>query len=492
MFEADRGAGSAEAVTANAPICSNDACSRPGAPGICRPGGTCVALASRDCEPMADARALASDATVWFGAMFARSGDSAQFGAGESHAVDFARRDFAQVMSGPNSGRARPFGLVVCDAAADYHRAANHLVELGVPAVIGFYKASDALELVRSVFVPHRILAISSVNSNPLITRVPHPPGVSRLVWRTTYSTTTAAAALSAWVSDVVERTTREHGDGGPLRVAVIRPHEIAGDALSEVFLRTLRFNGATALGNAGNYRELTYEAEAPPGSAEYAAIEQALEGFAPHVILFAGPEAMIDAVFTPLEQHWPRARSYRPRYASVAFLSPAQLAFIGKSRDRRARFFGVAPVAQAATLRYVTHYNEVYPEKITLTSDPNSSYDAFYLLAFASYAIPEGEPVTGERLSQSFARFVPSGQPIEVGIAGVFDAYTALAGGKSIDLTGATGKLDFDLATGEPAFDMAILCPGVDEHGTASDGIESGLVYSAATKRLHGTMRCP
>ena len=492
MLDGDHRAAPAAAVTSSAPACSAAACSQPGAPGVCRPGVGCVALRSQDCEPMYDARALANDATVWFGAMFPRSGVGAPIGAGETNAVELARRDFAQVMSGANAGRARPFGLVVCDDAADFHRAAYHLVEVGVPAVIGFYKSSEALELVRSVFVPNRVLAISSVNSNPLITRVPHPTGVPRLIWRTTYSTASAAAALSAWIADAVEPAPRDHGDIGPLRVALVRPRELAGDALSEAFLRTLRFNGATALGNAGNYRELTYEAEAPTTSPEYAAIERALVAFAPHVILYAGPDAMIDAVFAPLEDHWPRAVHHRPRYASVGFLSEKQLAFIGTSRERRARFFGVSPVAQTATLRYVTHYNEVYPDKITLTIDPNSSYDAFYLLAYASYAIPEAEPVTGERLSQSFARFAPSGQPIEVGLAGIFDAYSALANGASIDLTGATGKLDFDLATGEPAFDLAILCPGVDDHGAASDGIESGLVYSAATRRLAGTMRCP
>lgn len=60
------------------------------------------------------------------------------------------------------------------------------------------------------------------------------------------------------------------------------------------------------------------------------------------------------------------------------------------------------------------------------------------------------------------------------------------------IDLTGATGKLDFDLATGEAPFDQAILCVGIDARGRASEGIESGLVYAADAKRLVGALRCP
>jgi hypothetical protein len=176
-----------------------------------------------------------------------------------------------------------------------------------------------------------------------------------------------------------------------------------------------------------------------------------------------------------------------------VAALSKELLGFIGASPERRRRFFGVTPVASTVSnARFVTHYNEVFEDKITRTIDPNSPYDAFYLLAFATYAIPRGEPVTGERLARAFGKLVPPGRPIDVGLAGIFDAYTALGQDASIDVTGATGNLDFDLATGESAFDQAILCVGVGGDGAASDGIESGLVYSAALHKLLGAMHCP
>jgi hypothetical protein len=58
--------------------------------------------------------------------------------------------------------------------------------------------------------------------------------------------------------------------------------------------------------------------------------------------------------------------------------------------------------------------------------------------------------------------------------------------------LNGATGKLDFDPARGEASFDHSILCVGVDGSGRASDGVASGLVYTGATQKLAGTMRCP
>lgn len=479
---------------------SNAACTGSGAPAICRPGEGCVALRSQDCEPLADARALASAATVWFGVMFPRTGpDAAAFGNADSNAVELARRDFAQTMSGASAARpidsARPFGLVVCDDAIDPRRAANHLVEVGVPAVIGFYSSVEAIDLTTSLFLPNRVLAIASLNANPLVTKVPHPDGVPRLVWRTTYISAAAATALSAWIAGELEPSLRGGGElaHGAMRVALVRPRGAAGAALSDAFFKTLRFNGKTALDNGPSYREMTFEAEAPSASPEYAAMRRELLAFAPHVVVYAGNAAIVEALFAPLEQHWPRNAQHRPRYASVGLLPRELLDFIGTNTDRRRRFFGVTSVSSTvANVRFVTHYNEVFPDKITRTINPNSAYDAFYLLAYASYAIPGTEPVTGERLSRAFGKLVPSGRPIEVGLAGIFDAYAALRKGESIDLTGATGKLDFDLATGEPAFDLAILCVGVDEQGRASDGIESGLVYSAAFDKLEGTMHCP
>ena len=483
-----------------APACSAAACSRPGAPGVCRPDVGCVALRSVDCEPLADARALASDATVWLGAMFPRTGPDATWGAREVNAVELARRDFAQVMSGASAAdtgeRVRPFGVLACDDAVDYHRAARHLADAGVPAVIGLFKAEEAIDLTTSLFIPRRILAIASLSANPLVTMVPHPPGVPRLVWRTTYNSAYAAAAIATWIAQDLEPSLRATGPDlahRALRIALVRPRNAAGDALGDAFLKKLQFNGASALDNGASYRELTTEAEAPKDAPAYARIQRELLAFAPDIILYAANTAIVDALFAPLEAQWPATTRHRPRYISVASLSKPLLDYIGTDHDRRGRFFGVTPVSSTTTnVRFVTHYNDVFPDDpITRTINPNSSYDAFYVLAYASYAIPRSEPITGDRLARAFARLVPPGTPIDAGIAGIFDAYAALSADRSIDFTGATGKHDFDLATGESAFDQAILCVGSDPLGKP-DGVESGLVYVARSKQLTGKLHCP
>jgi branched-chain amino acid transport system substrate-binding protein len=182
-----------------------------------------------------------------------------------------------------------------------------------------------------------------------------------------------------------------------------------------------------------------------------------------------------------------------RARFVTPAILSRAMLDLVGSDRDRRRRFFGLTTVSTTTTnARYVQHYNETFGDRITRTESPNSSYDAFYLLAYASYALAPDEPPTGANLARAIARLVPPGTPVDVGPSHIFEGFSALRAGKHVDLNGATGKLDFDLSTGDAPVDHAILCPNVDERGRAFDSIESGLVYEAATKKLVGALRCP
>jgi branched-chain amino acid transport system substrate-binding protein len=214
-----------------------------------------------------------------------------------------------------------------------------------------------------------------------------------------------------------------------------------------------------------------------------------------PHVIVFAGDNAFIDGVVRKVEERWPRAAKYRPRWIEPTVLHIDLFPFLGKDRERRRRFFGVTTASSTAVnARFVMHYNETFDDKSTRAFSPNSAYDAFYLVAYALYAQGDGA-VTGESLSRAIARLVPSQgahRTIDVGIAGIFDAYNALRRGENIDLNGATGPLDFDLATGESVFDQDVVCVGTDDRGLANDSIESGLVFDAREKKLRGAMKCP
>ncbi len=478
---------------------SNKACTESlGQPAVCRRDlGSCALLASEDCTVSAEPRDLESDDTIWIGAMFPKTGPEAEeHGIVNHNAVELARRDFAQVMAGLPGDRVRPLAVLSCDDTSNPKRVASHLVDgVGVAATIGFRTSVEAIELANSVFVPRGTLAISAINANPLVTSVPQPPRGPRLVWRTTYSTADAASAIGRLVEDVLEPSVRSEGRVGPnqtIRVASLRPKQAAGAALADALFAKLRYNGKGALENGADFHEIAFDADAPEGSPELTRATEQLLAYKPNVIIFAGGRAIVRSVFDPLETRWPVGPP-RPRYVSMAAIYPDVLELIGRDAGRRRRFFGVTPVADTpANARLVMYYSETFPEKITRTTSPNSTYDAFYFIAFASFAVRRDEPVSGERLADAFGRLLPPGRPVDVGIAGILDAYKTLQSGENVDVTGATGKLDFDLALGEAAFDHSILCVGIEPSGRAIDGVPSGLTYITATHKLEGQLRCP
>lgn len=436
--------------------------------------GVCVELASEDCRVLADEGALASDDTMWIGSMFPMTGaKAALYGLGNAHAVDLARRDFVEIMSGTAGQKvddaARPIGVVACDDATEPKRAAEHLAAVGVPAVIGFRDGVEMMDVASSVFVPKGVASLVATSTNPLVTRIPQPEG--RLVWRTTYSAVASATAVAAFV-----------GTAG--KTALVRFKNAQGAGLAEIVAREL-------VGAEERYRDLAFDPDAKDADVQYARVEKELEAFAPDAVIFGGDIPLIDNVLVPFERS-AHAAKRSPKYVSVALIGSNLEKFVGRDRELGKRVFGVTPISNgAANLRFVAHYNEAFPdEHVTKTDAPNTAYDAFYLLAFASYAIP-GHAITGRKLSDGFAKLVPPGRKVEVGLTGILDAYAELAAGRPIDFVGATGPYDFDLTTGEPSFDQAILCVSFDANGNAADGMESGIVYLTAEHRLVGQSHC-
>jgi serine/threonine-protein kinase len=473
-----------------------------GAPAICRRDtATCAVLGSEDCRVVAEDGDLANDATVWFGAMFPFVGDEAQiFGNREFAAVDLARSDFAQMLRGtnarPGANGVHPLALVACDDATDASRAAHHLVdEVGVPAVIGFRTSKEVIDLATSIFIPRGVLAIAALNTSPIITSLPRAPGQPRTVFRTTYSSAEAATPIALLLSQVLEPEIRaeSHARGKePLRVALVRQDDPAGIGFADSIFRDLRYNGRSALENESNYRELTYAFDEGQGKGpDFDGVVEKLRQFAPHVVVHFGADEAFLRIVEPLENRWP-ADALRPRYVKPTALAPSVLQFIGGNGERRRRFFGVTSASTTpANARFVARYSELHPDEVSRTFSPNSSYDAFYLLAYATFAVGT-EPVTGVSLSRAVGHLVPPGRPIDVGPGGIFDALNALSAGERIDLNGATGRLDYSLDTGEAPVDLAILCARPDTNGAAPELIESGLVYDATAGALRGTLHCP
>jgi hypothetical protein len=166
---------------------------------------------------------------------------------------------------------------------------------------------------------------------------------------------------------------------------------------------------------------------------------------------------------------------------------------YLGSDADRRGRLFAVlSDSSSPANARFVMRYNDTYPDHVSITLNPNSTYDAVYLVAYAALSLRD-DAVTGPALGRAMGRLVPPGRPTEVGPTQLLDGLRELFAGRPIDLEGATSELDFDPSTGEVPADFALVCAAVGPTGRATgDEVESGVVFRARSGTVSGTPRCP
>jgi branched-chain amino acid transport system substrate-binding protein len=362
--------------------------------------------------------------------------------------------------------------------------------DVHVPAVIGFSSGHKLIQFAGSLLIPNQVLVLASLTTHPQITRLPQPANLARLLWRTTYDGSSTAVPIGLFVSTVLEPTIRREqhvSAGDTIRVALLRSEREL--VWSTAFHEGLKFNGKGALANGDDFREFVFDEFPTEQSAR--APRRELAGFAPHVVVNLRSDALVGGVIAPLERDW--RLPHRPYYVAATPLAESTLEFIGTNPDRRKRFFGLASTSNTrAGARFMLHYNGTFGTSLAPSLMPSTSYDAFYIVAYASYAAGN-EPASGPALAQSIGRLIPPGVPIEVGPTEVFEGYRTLRDGGRIDLTGASGRMDYDATTGEAAVDFAVLCvrPAAQTK-QARDAVESGLVYDSRSGRLEGALKCP
>jgi len=498
-------ASASNAAVAPPPECTtNRACveRHGGEPWLCRASDkTCVPLASDDCTPRFERGDLEADDTVWLGAMFPTKGPLAEsFGRPSVNAVELARREFSnatRALTGAGASlRVRRIALVTCDDgdADTASRAATHLVDdVAVPAILGFRSGQEVVDLAGSLLVGRGVLAVASSTSSPIVTQVPQPDGMPRMVWRTTFNLDEVAVAAASFVRDGLApgRAPRTAAS----RVALVRSDVPAAISFGQTLLKALVFSGRSALGDGADYQEVVIETDSagtlPQISAVARTAERIVSAAPSFVVVLQGPPTSV-AVVAAIESAWP-AHTPRPTYVIANDMLEPFAAFIGADVERRRRMVSVVSTSDsAANAHFVIRYNEAHEPHVWRTSNPGSSYDAFYLLAFGVAAVG-AEHVTGPAIARAFGRLVPPGRPVEVGPTQVFEALAELARGGRVDLEGTSTALDYDLATGEVPADYALLCAAIDATGRATgESVEAGLVFRSKPRRLEGRMRCP
>jgi ABC-type branched-subunit amino acid transport system substrate-binding protein len=456
------------------------------APAICRKDNhQCVALLSKECVKVYGDPS--NDDAIVLGAMFTLSGVNMSSGTARMQSVELAADDFAQTvvgLPGGTGGKPRPLVFVECDDGSDSTQAtnaANHLITVGVPAIIGPGGSGLVTAVVKNATIPKGVYVITpSATSTSL-------SGLDPLLWRTAPSDTVQAIAMQDQATAVEALFKTQNPTITKQKLAIAYQNNAYGMGLYDALSKTVTLN-ALPLGDAMNngfFFPLSYDATAlDPTSAEMAVVSNVV-----NIIIGVGTTEIITKFLTPAETAWPSA-SPRPLYLfSDAGEKPELLTAVMGNDALRVRIRGTVP---GTTNPLYTAFALQYQGKYSATPSTfgtAGAYDSVYVLAYTIVSLG-GAQVTGAAISGAMAKIV-GGQAAPVGAANIKSAFQTLQGGSAVQIGGASGPLHFDLNLHEAKSDITVWCISKDGTGNPIFAA-SGRYYDAPTDQMKGTYSCP
>jgi len=342
----------------------------------------------------------------------------------------------------------RSFGIVFCDIAEDAKfdslkrtdaavASARYLVDvIGVPAIVGPSASGDAVAVFGAV-KNDDVLVISPSATSPELTAADVVPTATDerpgLLWRTAVPDTVQGSAIARHLDTIQPPVTN---------VTVIHERGAYGDGLERVFRaayqrqdRTIRSIGYDA-GNSGQ---------------RDAAIQDGASGPPQYVLFFSSQagdmSAFVKQVFTN-KAYDPVQLFLTDTAANKDLLNQAAIAsavFPRISGSRPALPQG--PVYDLFRASYISAHNQ----------DPNAftfvphAYDAAWLTFYGvAYALRVEQQLRGSGIARGLRRVASEGELVQVSPANWKRISDDVSSNRLVNLAGASGGLDFDLATEE------------------------------------------
>ena len=334
--------------------------------------------------------------------------------------------------------------LVRVDAAVE---AARFLAdEVGVPAIVGPAASGDTQAAFMAV-EESGVLMISPSATSPALTDL-DPEDVSDespgLLWRT--------AASDALQGEVIAEDMLGPGterEVAVTQVAVIYESGAYGEGLFEVFARAFQSGG----GEAAQQFPFSDEGQLADAIADVgnSSVEEVL-------FISSQPDDIVgflDAAAT-LPGYAAKGIFLTDAAANPDVLSSANSARFGQVRATRP-----APLDEGDDLVYasfIAAYSAKFQQDVRTFSFAANAYDAAWLLIYGSAwaLLREEGGVTGQNIARGL-RQVSDGESIEVRPTRWVSVQQAFTEGRSIDVTGASGSLDYDADTEETSADIQV-----------------------------------
>lgn len=341
------------------------------------------------------------------------------------------RLAFEQLNPGVRVGiRGRAIELLSCDSQSSVAAVAplaTNLIAQGIPAL--FTSTSADTLAASQVALQSGVLLMSVSASSSEITNLPdRPDGGVGLVWRTAAPDTFQANVIASVLVDA----------GSP-RVALVQQDDAYGQGLAASFQARYPANRASTV-----VFPIGADVDATIGSAEALSPEVLL------VITFADDAARLIAAAVTRG----KATSWR-FFVTDAARSPVLLSNFGN--DANVKLMGTSPAAgdpQSEAARFfATHFSQRYGIDPYSVSNTAHAFDAATLIALAAYqATAPGNRLSGMELGRGLTRLSDkkNGHTVSLAPSRFLEAVDVLEQGGTLDISGASGDLDFDPLTGE------------------------------------------
>ncbi len=484
-------------------VCVNTVCVGPGTGGPCSTNSECItrsagkpAICRQDtktCQPLLSNECIkvygdpTNDDAIILGGLFTLTGVNTSSGTARMNSIELAIDDFTQTvvgLPGGSGGKPRPLVLVECDDASDNTQAttaANHLIDIGVPAIIGPGGSGIVTAVVQNATIPKGVFVITpSATSTSL-------SGLSSLLWRTAPSDVVQAVAMQDQVGAIEAQFKIDNPSIPKLKLAIVYQNNTYGTGLFGAMTSGLMLNGALVSDSSNNgfFTPLQYDATALDPSAAAAQVGTDKD----NLVVGIGTTEIITKFLTPVETNWPGATP-RPLYLfSDAGEKPELLTAVTGNAALRQRIRGTVP---GTTNPLFGAFNIQYQGKYAASANVfgmAGAYDSLYLIAYGIVSIGSS-PITGAALASSMSKMV-GGQKSAVGAGNIKNAFQVLQSGNAINIDGASGPLDFDLTKHEAPSDITVWCISTDGSGNPIF-TASGRYYDAPTAVMKGSFSCP
>jgi branched-chain amino acid transport system substrate-binding protein len=336
----------------------------------------------------------------------------------------------------------RLFGVVFCDIAENPQydslkrtdaavASARYLADvLGVPAIVGPSASGDAIAVFDATR-EQNVLVISPAASSPSLTghdvamATDEAPG---LLWRTAAPDTLQGAAIARHLTEAFPTATN---------VVVINEKGPYGTALTDVFTAAFQKDGRVV-------RAIPYET----ASQRDAAIVDAATSTPAFVLFFSSQTA--DAIAFLNAAKALEGSSYKEvrLFLTDSAANPDLLAGAGGAASLFPRVIGSRPaVPQGPTFElFKTSYSAAFKKDPGTLAFVPHSYDATWLVFFGTaWSLRQEKSVTGRGVARGLRKLSAPGPEISITPANWSKVVDAFGSGTAVNVSGASGNLDYD-----------------------------------------------